>query len=326
MNISPPFWHPSLPKAFLMDWDGVIAETKLDFTAVRERYYGGKRAMLLEDSHRLSPEDRESLMKDLYDLEMEGASKAAPVPGALEFLSCLEDRDIPYCIVSRNCLDSIKLAAKTAGIALPEQVWARDNAKWLKPDPRALHFAADMMGADPYSCAFVGDFLYDMQGARRAGMRAVLVRRNDPLWEEWYDVAYENVTDLLDEMTEPVRHVPWEYREIEARRGEKWLLKAYDMTLMLPESPSPTIDAWLVRAAAFGIGTIAIPDDRFLEVADWKESASFDPAYMGMPMAEVVRAFLRPRYPMVRVVEGEEGIKGPRNSLDLRRFIERKIY
>lgn len=331
MTISPPFWHPSLSKAFLMDWDGVIADTKLDFSAVKKKYYGDARAMLIEDAHVLSPDQRESLKKDLYDIEMDGAARAVPVPGALKLLEHLESGGIPYCIVSRNCLDSIKLAAETASIPLPEHVWARENSKWLKPDPRILEAAASVLGAEPSECSFVGDFIYDLQGARRAGMRAILIGgdRDEEVWSEWgewCDVAYASVEELLESMTDPDPIVPWEYREITERRGEKWITKVSEMTFNLPEKTSPTLDAWLVRASALGVGTIAVPEDAVFGVDDWKDNASFDPAYMGRPLISVVEEFLRPRFPMVKIVEGEEGIKAPKNSLDLRRFLERKIY
>ena len=87
MSIEKPFWHPSIASAFLFDWDGVVAETKLDFTAVRERYYGGRRAMLLEEASTLAPSDKEALMKDLCALEMEGAEKGGYSPGGFKIRS-----------------------------------------------------------------------------------------------------------------------------------------------------------------------------------------------------------------------------------------------
>ena len=64
MEIKSPYWHPSAVSGFLLDWDGVIAETKLDFTGVRQRYYGGRNAYLLEEADTLSPDDRKGLMDD----------------------------------------------------------------------------------------------------------------------------------------------------------------------------------------------------------------------------------------------------------------------
>ena len=53
-----------------------------------------------------------------------------------------------------------------------------------KPDPRIFHMAAERMGIEPAEAVYVGDiYEIDVQGARAAGMRAILV---DPLWR-WND-------------------------------------------------------------------------------------------------------------------------------------------
>jgi putative hydrolase of the HAD superfamily len=41
-----------------------------------------------------------------------------------------------------------------------------------KPDPQAFHAAAEQMGVEPASCVFVDDRPDNVEGARRAGMRA----------------------------------------------------------------------------------------------------------------------------------------------------------
>lgn len=326
MSIRPPYWHPASSSGFLLDWDGVIAETKLDFSGVRERYYGGRRAMLLEEADTLSAKDKESLMKDLCDLEMNGAKRAKPVGGALELLKWLDSNKIPYCIVSRNCMQSIELAAETIGVALPEKVWCRDNSKHIKPDPKSLLEAAASIGVPPCDCVFVGDFLYDLQGARRAGIRAVLVQRDEPDWNEWSDVSYPAMTDFVEALNgEPTPLAPWEYREIYAKRGAKWLNASFDITLALPEATSPTLDCWLARAAALAVGGVSVSEDAQFGPAEWKNNPSFDISMMGSDLASVVRGYLAPRYPMIRVTN-EEGLKAPKNSLDLMRFIERKIF
>lgn len=326
MNIKPPFWHPSGSRGFILDWDGVIADTKLDFTGLRERYYGGRRAMLLEDLHTLPPEERTSFMKDLCALEMEGARKAEPVPGAFELIKWLDSNSIPYSIVSRNSRESMELAAKSIGMTLPESTWSRDEQKKLKPHPRSLAEAARSIGLEPGDCVLVGDFLYDLQGARRAGMRAILVQRDEPDWHAWSDVSYPKMTDLVSELADPQPIVPWEYREIFARRGERWLNAAYELALELPVNTSPTLDCWLVRAAALGIGTITITEDFVLGPSEWKSNQSFEPYFMGLAVSDIAKKYLASRYPMVKVTTEDEGMKAPKNSLDLTRFIERKIF
>ena len=54
--VLPPFWHPAFAHAFILDWDGVLAETHLDFSQIRSRYFQGRRVPLLEYG-RFLPED-----------------------------------------------------------------------------------------------------------------------------------------------------------------------------------------------------------------------------------------------------------------------------
>lgn len=325
MCIKEPFWSPAGASGFLLDWDGVIAETKLDFSGIREKYYGGRRAMLLEDAWTLAPDARRAMLKELMALEMAGAEGAEPVPGAFELLKWLNKNDIPYCILSRNCLDVIRRGAEVIGLELPPQTWGRDNMEWVKPDPRALLAAAAAIGAEPRRCVYVGDFLYDLQGARRAGMRAVLVQRDEPAWSCWADVTYPLMTDLTAALDAPVPLVPWEYREIFAKKGERWLHNAASFTFAVPSDPSPTTDCWLARAASLGVGGFYVAPEKIFSPEDWKKNPSFDISAMGRKWAEVVKDFLAPRYPCAKVVtECEAPLNAPKNSLDIMRFIERK--
>ncbi|MBW3571664.1 MAG: HAD-IA family hydrolase [Gemmatimonadetes bacterium] len=67
-----------------------------------------------------------------------------------------------------------------------------------KPDPRIFHLALEQMGVEPREAVYVGDiYEIDVQGARAAGMRAILI---DPLWK-WDDKDCERIRgihDLLD--------------------------------------------------------------------------------------------------------------------------------
>lgn len=327
MTIKAPFWHPASMSGFLLDWDGVLAETNLDFSEIRTRYYGGRRALLLEEACTLGETERTSMMKDLYEMEMRGAERAAPVPGALELLHWLDANAIPYAIVSRNCTESIKLAAEKSGIRLPEHVFGRDNSQWLKPDPRSLKEAARAIGSPVSGSVFVGDFLYDLQGARRAGMRAVLVQRTEHDWHSWFDIEYPALYDFTEALKAPEPLVPWEYFEIMAKKGEKWLTRVFEMTLALPEVTSPTLDCWLLRAAAMGVGTISVPSGAVLTPEDWKHNPSFPVSAMGGTLQQAAVDLLAPRFPLANItVDAQDGIKAPKNSLDLTRFIERKIY
>ena len=86
-TFAPPFWHPALMEAFILDWDGVLASTKLDFRGVRERYFGGEAVVpLFERAATLPPPLNEEAREAIVRVEMEGAARAVPVEGAPDLL------------------------------------------------------------------------------------------------------------------------------------------------------------------------------------------------------------------------------------------------
>ena len=105
-------WNPAARRAFILDWDGVLAETKLSFAHIRQKYFQGRFVPLFESIATLPHEASVALERDIYDEEMRGAESAEAVPGALDLLDWLESERIPWCVVSRNCHDSIRLAAE----------------------------------------------------------------------------------------------------------------------------------------------------------------------------------------------------------------------
>ena len=321
MPYSAPHWSPAEASAILFDWDGVIAETKLDFSGIREKYYGGRRAMLLEDAPTLPPDLREALMRDLRELEMDGAYGSKAVPGIFEILEWVESRRIPWAVVSRNCRDSIVAAAESCGIGLPEIVRSRDDGEAVKPDPQALLETSAHLGVPPSQTLFIGDFIYDMIGARRTGMRGVLVRRAiEPDWSPWLECAYTSMAQLRDELRSPTKMTPWEYQEVAGRRGTAFLEKNFLSTVVVPVDARPDVAAWVAAAASLGIGTIAVPDEK-LTPQMWKRNPVFDAAYMGMHLLDAIARFLRARFPFAAVrMQNEDDEPSPTDAADLENF------
>jgi HAD superfamily hydrolase (TIGR01549 family) len=64
-----------------------------------------------------------------------------------------------------------------------------------KPDPRALHLIADAWQIAPREIVMVGDApQYDILGAHRAGMRAILIDHGDNFW--WQKIPDDCAHDL----------------------------------------------------------------------------------------------------------------------------------
>ena len=322
MAFNAPFWSPSGASAILFDWDGIIADTRLDFSGVRSKYYGERRSMLLEDACTLAPERREALMRDLEELEVAGARNAALVPGIDKILEWVGAARVPWAVVSRNCRKSILTAAETIGLKLPPVLLSRDDFSPAKPDPRMLREACRRIGVPPAQSLLIGDYIYDMMGARRAGMRGVLVRAaRGRGWDEWLECVYSGMDELYDELLDPTDMIPWEYQDTAERYGRDFLARVHKLFLPLPTRPRPTLDAWTARAASLGVGGFVIGDEIFTPNM-WKENPSLDIAFAGLPLADTIARFIRDRWPFASVARGgESGICPPADADALPGFL-----
>ncbi|MDR2528721.1 MAG: HAD-IA family hydrolase [Synergistaceae bacterium] len=186
-------------KVFILDWDGVLAETQLDFAPLRQKYFGGERVPLIEAAAALPAPLRAEVEAEIYRVEMGGAERAAAVEGAKDLLAWLTETRRPWSVVSRNCRDSILLAAQRCGIVLPPVVLSREEP-YVKPAPEALALAAERMGAKLRNCVMVGDFVHDLQAAQNAGIPFVLVKASGAEWERNANFTYPTVTEFVRDM------------------------------------------------------------------------------------------------------------------------------
>lgn len=301
-----PMWNPLDSEGFIFDWDGVLAETRLDFSPIREKYFGGKEVAILEEMKSMDDEEREMLKGDIKRLEMDGASSATAVPGGYELVSLLEERGIPWSVVSRNCPESIYLAARTIGFNLPENTFHRESGH-VKPSPEALWMAADAMRVSYGSCTMIGDFIYDLLGARRAGMRAILVERGQEKWSHWADGHFLRLIDLLKSLSEGVEIIPWEYHGLAEKRGLDWLMSAWNISVEMP-SPMTKEDLDLAfNLASMGVGSFIAPEE-YLSVDLWWKTPSLSVEDLDRPQWVALKRLLCGRYRMVSVFQVGEGI------------------
>lgn len=327
MSFAKPFWRPADAQAVLFDWDGVIAQTRLDFTSIREKYFGGKRVMLLEEGAKLPPPLRDELMRELDEIETQGASSCTSIAGAREILGELRERRIATAVISRNSAESIRLAASRMGdLRLPEIVLGRNDCPYVKPDPRVFHEVVSRLGVSPSECVYVGDYLYDLMAARRCGFRGVLVERTEPAWDVWHDAAFPTLQDFYSAFISGRTFVAWEYRELAGRIGEEALRRRFARCLKVPEHPVPSLACWLHEAAAQGAGTLAVSRERQLDPELWKANPVFTPESMGLALHEAVARHFRLRYPFLSVRPLDElsdsAVRAPDDAADLAAFFE----
>ncbi|MDR3264548.1 MAG: HAD hydrolase-like protein [Synergistaceae bacterium] len=300
-TISSPFWHPARAEAFILDWDGVLADTRLDFGPLREKYFGGKRVPLIEASDLLPEPARGEAKSEIRRVEMEGAERAVPVEGAKDLIAWLEGAGKPWSVVSRNCRDSILSAARRCGITLPPVLLSREDPH-VKPAPEALALAAGKMRVNLAGCVMVGDFIYDLLGARRASVRAVLVQRDGAEWGHLADASWPTVRAFVESLSHPSPLVPWEYHDLVKERGTDYLEAVARNVYRLDASDGAF--QRVLDLAGLGALRFSVPGDAKLGIDDWKKS--FLPAQaIDMPLSVLLQDAMAARWPCVRLVVPE---------------------
>lgn len=159
-------------RGLIFDLDGTLVDSRLDFDAMRREMELDPRhdhLPLLEAIEQLSPEAMARCHEVLARHELEGAKRAQPFPGVVEFLRELTDRELRLAIVTRN---SHPIAHRTIE-KLParfDPVVTRESGP-IKPDPWAVHHICQEWGVSPRQVAMIGDYRFDIECGKNAGAR-----------------------------------------------------------------------------------------------------------------------------------------------------------
>lgn len=125
----------------------------------------------------------------LLEHERELALASQPAPGAIELVRALHGRGCRLGILTRNAHELALLTLRAIGLDdcfAVADVIGRDEAP-PKPDPGGLlHFARAWQVA-PAELVMVGDYRFDLECARAAGARSVLVNLAENPWPELTD-------------------------------------------------------------------------------------------------------------------------------------------
>ncbi len=131
------------------------------------------RAVAREVGRPLSAEETEEIQTRHGVIFRELLPERRPLPGAVELLAELRAMDIVHGIATSGRRPEIDRSLEALGVGPETVVVARGDVLRAKPEPDLFLRCAERLGAGPTDCYVVGDAVWDLLAARRAGMLSV---------------------------------------------------------------------------------------------------------------------------------------------------------
>lgn len=119
-------------RGLLFDLDGTLADSRLDFDAMRREMELPDGMPILEALVRLPAPHAERCQQILHRHELAGAERAALLPGVAELLESLAARRLPWAVVTRNSREITNLTLHRLNLAAEFSLNHDDGS--IKPD------------------------------------------------------------------------------------------------------------------------------------------------------------------------------------------------
>lgn len=155
--------------------DGTLTLAAHNFDDIRQSLGIEQGLPILEAIDQMTAEKATFTRLKLHEIEMEIAMRSQPQPGAYDTLSLLQANGFKLGILTRNSEDIAQATLDAAGLAgfFSEQDIVGRSKCAPKPEPDGIHKLAALWGAPPAATAMVGDYLFDLQSGRNAGVTTV---------------------------------------------------------------------------------------------------------------------------------------------------------
>jgi len=165
--------------AHVFAWQRALAEAELPIEGWRiHRRIGMSgglftRALARELGRPLNDEQINAIQDRHGNLFRELLPERRPLPGAAELLRHLEALDVPYGIATSGRRPEIDASLEVLGIGPGVIVVERGDVMRAKPEPDLFLACQERMGVEIRDVTVVGDAVWDLLAARRAGMLSV---------------------------------------------------------------------------------------------------------------------------------------------------------
>jgi HAD superfamily hydrolase (TIGR01509 family) len=126
-------------------------------------------ALLAETGRSLSSSEVQELQAAHAAEYIARADTVTALPGAAELLEMLSERGVRWAIATSGLAHTARPALRLLGLPDDAPMVTRDMVQHAKPDPDLFLAAASLLDVEPRHAMVVGDSVWDLLAARRAG-------------------------------------------------------------------------------------------------------------------------------------------------------------
>lgn len=186
-------------KAVIFDLDGTITAPLLDFNKIRSELKIESSEPVWEAIQRLDGKEKRRAEAVLDAYEIWAAQNAEFNKGVKEALLVLDDLGIKKGIITRNSLRAWEIVKERLSLEV-DAVITREDAFPLKPAPDGVVALMEKLSCTRQETILVGDYLFDIEAGRSAGVRTVLFLNDEiePPWAYLADYKIRDMRKLLD--------------------------------------------------------------------------------------------------------------------------------
>lgn len=180
--------------------DGTLTISAHDFEYIRRELGIAAQAPILEALNAMPEEQSLPLWEKLNQLEEEFAEQSSLMHGALELLEKLYARGVQLAILTRNTMPVVEKTLHACGLDrfFPQQHRLDRDSCTPKPSPDGINQLLDLWQIDAASAVMVGDYLYDLQAGRSAGVTTIhLDVSGEREWPEFTDIRVRHLNQII---------------------------------------------------------------------------------------------------------------------------------
>ena len=131
------------------------------------------RAVAREVGRPLAPDETKAIQERHGQLYRELLPERRPLPGAVQLLQELRELELPHGIATSGRRPEIDASIEALEVPAETVVVARGDVQRAKPEPDLFVTCAERIGVVASECYVVGDAVWDLLAARRAGMLSI---------------------------------------------------------------------------------------------------------------------------------------------------------